>query len=124
MTNETNSFTDLVFRNALFRMHGIRCCTVKLHRLASESIVVLSKPAKKKLLSTPKAKSIRFQVLWLPTIAIMTSSAKTKETPLSSYTERSGHAIGWNDAINSAYPSKPQESKYILAQMSVQYNMM
>lgn len=102
-------------------MHGISDCTVNLHRLTKGGIALLSK---KKLLSTPKAKSVRFQVPWLPTIAIVTSSAKTKEASKSAGKQRQSlplytDAIGCNDAINSSDSSKPQKSKYILAQMFV-----
>lgn len=121
MTNYKKFFTDnSAFRKALFRMHGIRDCTVKLHRLDNESFVVVSKPAKKKLLSTPKAKSVRFQVPWLPTIADVTLSSRIKETPKSAgkRSELSCDVTGCNDAINSPESSKPQKSKYILVNPS------
>lgn len=107
-----------MFKNALFKMYGISDCRIQLVRL--ENKPAASAIPEKKRLSTSKAKSVRFQVPWLPTIDNVTSSVETKEKPKSKevagkpgpsrsfYVERSVDVIGCDEAINSSESSKPQ----------------
>lgn len=115
MANVLSNLKSSMFINALFRMYGIRDCLVQLQRLESKTTIP------KKRLSTPKVKSVRFQVPWLPSIANVTSSVETKEKPRSKEvagkrgrshafcTERSIDDNGCDDAINNTESSKPQE---------------
>lgn len=63
-----------MFQKALFKWHGIRDLNVKLNRLSKDELE--PKPAKKKLLSAPKVKSVRSHVNWLPAL-----NAKPNVTP-------------------------------------------
>lgn len=108
-----------MFKNALFKMYGIRDCRIQLVRL--ENKPAASTIPEKKRLSTSKGKSVRFQVPWLPTIENVTPSVETKEKLVKSkeaagkprpsrslYTERSVYVFGCYEAINSSESSNPQ----------------
>lgn len=53
-----------IFRNALFKFHGIRDLRVVLQRIPIESLAPV--PKKKMLLCAPKIESVRMHVPWLP----------------------------------------------------------
>lgn len=67
-------FKNEIYRKALFKYHGIRDLRVILDRLPKEKTFVKETP-RKDLSSTPKLKSVRAHVPWLPTIASAKSSA-------------------------------------------------
>lgn len=59
-----------MFRDALCQKHGIRDCFVRVERLTDDQI-----PKKKKWLSAPKARSVRLEVSWLPSVSATKSSS-------------------------------------------------
>lgn len=81
-----NFYADcLVFRKALFEIHGIRDCSVHLDRLADINITkdLLSK---KKIL--PSKEKLRSKVNWLPTSSSVLLNAADAHCTLATYQEK------------------------------------
>lgn len=82
------NFESEIFQKALFSFHGIRDLRIVLERLPNE--IVAPKPAKNLLIHTPKVKSIRAQVPWLPTIA----SSMKHSSPAAGPSQRRNNDVG------------------------------
>lgn len=82
------NFENEIFQKALFKFHGIRNLRIVLKRLPNEIVDPMA--AKKLLIHTPKVKSIRAQVPWLPSIA----SSMKNSSPAAGPSQRRNNNVG------------------------------